>query len=89
MPGRLLDPADHPKKEVREILVRLVKEGWTVRQAGHWGTLYCPCLPPCTRITVGGTPENPGRTAPRIANEAARCPLDQDDPRRPPGTVVI
>ena len=31
MPGRLLDPADHPKKEVREILVRLVKEGWTVR----------------------------------------------------------
>lgn len=89
MPGRLLDAADHPKKEVRAVLTRLVKDGWTIRQAGHWGTLYCPCQPPCTRIAVGGTPQNPGRTARRIANEAARCPLDAADPRRPIGHVVI
>jgi hypothetical protein len=89
MSGRLLDPADHPKKEVRAVLIQLVKEGWTIREAGHWVSLYCPCEPPCTRIAVGGTPQNPGRTARRIANEAARCPLDPDDPRRPVGSVVI
>ena len=74
MRGRLLDPSDHPKKEVRDVLVRLVKQGWRIRQAGHWGTLYCPCDPACTWITVGRTPQNPGRAARRIAGEAARCP---------------
>jgi len=46
MPGRLLDPSEHPKKEIRAVLVRLVKDGWTIRQAA-------------------------------------------DDPRRPPGPVVV
>jgi hypothetical protein len=89
MPGRLLDPSEHPKKEIRAVLVRLVKDGWTIRQAGHWGTLYCPCQPVCTRIALGGTPQNPGRVARRIAAEASRCPLAADDPRRPPGSVVV
>jgi hypothetical protein len=89
MPGRFLDPTEHPKKEVRAVLVRLVKDGWAIRQASHWGTLQCPCDPACTRIAVGGTPQNPGRTARRIASEAARCPLPTDDPRRPPRPVGV
>jgi hypothetical protein len=89
MPGRSLDPSEHPKKEIRAVLVRLVKDGWTIRQAGHWGTLYCPCEPVCTRIALGGTPRDPGRVARRIAAEASRCPLAGDDPRRPPGSVVV
>jgi hypothetical protein len=85
----LRNPSDHPKKEVREVLVRLAAEGWIIRQAGHWGTLYCPCKPTCTKITVGRTPQNAGRAARRIANEALRCPLPPDDPRRPPMPVVV
>lgn len=89
MAGRLRDPSEHPKKEVRVVLVRLVKDGWTIREAGHWGTLCCPCQPTCSRIAVGGTPQNPGRAARRIANEARRCPLPPDDPRRPLRSVGV
>jgi hypothetical protein len=87
--GRLRDPSEHSKKEVRAVLVRLVKDGWTIREAGHWGTLCCPCQPACTRIAVGGTPQNPGRAARRIGNEARRCPLPPDDPRRPLSSVGV
>jgi hypothetical protein len=89
MTERLRDPSEHPKKEVRAVLVRLVKDGWTIQRAGHWGTLYCPCQPACTRIAVGGTPQNPGRVAQRIAREAARCPLPAGDPRRPVKSVDV
>lgn len=89
MTGTLRDPCEHTKKDVRDVLVRLVKDGWTIRRAGHWGTLICPCPSACTKITVGGTPENPGRAARRILNEARRCPLPPDDPRRPPTSVGV
>ena len=89
MSGRLLDPSAHPKKEVREVLARLAEDGWTIREAGHWGRLYCPCQPPCTVITVAGTPQNPGNAARRLTRESSRCPLPEDDPRRPPGTVGV
>jgi hypothetical protein len=81
MAGRLLDPSSHPKSEIRVILIRLKRDGWTIRVAAHWGTLYCPCQSHCTRIPVPGTPQNAGRAARRIANEARRCPLPPDDPR--------
>ena len=85
MTGSLRNPSEHPKKEIRDVLSLLAKGGWTVRKAGHWGTACCPCRPPCTRIAVGGTPRNAGRAARRILNEARRCPLPPDDPRRSVG----
>jgi hypothetical protein len=51
--GRFRDPSEHSKKEVRAVLLGLVKDGWSIREAGHWGTLYCPCQPVCTCIAVG------------------------------------
>ncbi|PLW65668.1 hypothetical protein C0036_26840 [Streptomyces sp. DJ] len=89
MVGRELSPADHSKKEVRVVLERLVAQGWSLRKAGHWGRLYCSCSDTCTEIAVGGTPENPSSAANRIARIARRCPLPQDDPRRPAGRRVV
>ncbi|MFE2025283.1 hypothetical protein ACFW9V_09030 [Streptomyces hygroscopicus] len=84
MVGRELSAADHPKKEVRMALERLVARGWTIRKEGHWGRLYCPCEGRCLTIPVPGTPPNADRAARRIAARAALCPLPEDDPRRTP-----
>lgn len=81
MVGREIAAADHPSKEVREVLKRLDADGWTLRSEGHWGSLYCPCPDGCTVIRVGGTPKNPGQEARRIARKAKWCPLPPDDPR--------
>lgn len=90
MVGRPLSPAAHPKKEVREVLERLVTSGWSLREAGHWGRLWCPCGGLCTSIPVYGTPRNAVTHARRVAAMAARCPLPDGDPRRPPrGGVVV
>ncbi len=84
MVGRALSPAAHPRKEVREVLERLVSAGWSLHKAGHWGRLACPCGSACTSIPVGGTPRNAVAHARRVAAMAARCPLPGNDPRRPP-----
>ncbi|MEU5097546.1 hypothetical protein [Streptomyces sp. NPDC020996] len=81
MVGREVAAADHPSKEVREVLKRLVADGWMLRSEGHWGTLYCPCEEHCTAIRVGGTPKNPGQEARRVQRRAKLCPLPPDDPR--------
>jgi hypothetical protein len=84
MTGSLLSASSHTKPEVRKVLEALVADGWTLRSEGHWGKLYCPCEQTCVKITVGGTPKSPSREARRIRQEARRCPLPEDDPRRPP-----
>ncbi|MCD0483244.1 hypothetical protein LO771_12710 [Streptacidiphilus sp. ASG 303] len=91
MTGRELSPADHTRKEVREVLQRLVCDrGWTLRKGGHWGVLHCSCSPLCTRVLVPGTPRSASTAARRIAQAAARCPKPEDDPSRPPrGGVVV
>jgi hypothetical protein len=81
--GRELGPGSHQDKEVREVLKDLREQGWVLRQEGHWGRLYCDCG--CTRIQVPGTPRNSGRAARRIRQEARRCPMPPDDPRRGAG----
>ncbi len=83
MTGRGLEPSSHTKLPVRKVLLQLVQDGWTLRAEGHWGKLYCPCESTCVKITVGGTPRNPEREARRILQEGRRCPLPEDDPRRP------
>ncbi|TQN33208.1 hypothetical protein FHX37_3212 [Haloactinospora alba] len=85
MTGRETDPADHPDKEVREVLRKLAKDGWRLTKEGHWGALYCPCG--CLRIQVPGTPGTSSRAARRIAWSARRCPLPPDDPRRRPNAA--
>lgn len=83
MTGAELNPSEHQDPEVKRVLRKLVKEGWTLRAEGHWGRLYCPCPDGgCTTIPVSGTGKNPGQDARRIERMAARCPLDPDDPRR-------
>lgn len=81
--GRELGPGNHQDKELREVLKDLCEQGWVLRQEGHWGRLYCDCG--CTRIQVPGTPRNSGRAARRIRQEARRCPMPPDDPRRGAG----
>lgn len=79
--GREIAAADHPSKEVRAVLKRLVDDGWTLRSEAHWGTLYCPCEDHCTVIRVGGTPKNPSQEARRIQRKAKWCPLPPGDAR--------
>ncbi|WP_260333997.1 hypothetical protein [Streptomyces beigongshangae] len=40
---RELSAVDHPEKEVRAVLDRLVVQGWKLRKEGHRGRLYRPC----------------------------------------------
>ncbi len=88
MAGRELEPSDHTKKDVRDVLKDLVAQGWTINEAGHWGTLRCPCEETCLTIPVPGTPANPSVAARRLRQLASRCPLPEGDPRRPPHPVV-
>jgi hypothetical protein len=80
MAGRGIAAGDHPDKDVRRVLRRLVATDWTLRKGAHWGTLYCPCG--CSTISVPGSSTSPSVAARRIARVAARCPLPEDDPRR-------
>ncbi|GAA3749461.1 hypothetical protein HDA32_001129 [Spinactinospora alkalitolerans] len=80
MTGRDISPSDHQDKEVRKVLKKLVEQGWTLHKEGHWGRLYCDCG--CSCVQVPGTPKNADRAARRIKQEAGRCPLPEDDPRR-------
>lgn len=80
MTGKEIRPSSHQDKDIRAVLARLVESGWTLHKEGHWGRLYCPCG--CMAIQVPGTPKVPHRQARRIANEARRCPLPPEDPRR-------
>lgn len=90
MVGRELSPADHQDKEIREVLKRLVADGWTLRKEGHWGRLYCVCAEGrCLAIPVPGTARDPGRTARNLARRAKLCPLPEGDPRRAPGGGVV
>jgi len=80
MPEILLDPSDHPKKEIKEALSRIMANGrWRLIKAGHWGHLRCD--QGCCDIPVNGTPEVPSRDARDLERRAARCPLDAGDPR--------
>jgi hypothetical protein len=76
MAETLLDPSDHPKKDVREALQHIVAMGgWRIVEAGHWGDQGCCDIP------VSGTPEVPSRHARDLERRARRCPLDAGDPR--------
>ena len=63
MPGRLLDPSEHPRKEIRAVLIRLVKDGWTIRQAGHWELSIAPVNPPVPESLSAGRPGIPAGSA--------------------------
>ena len=80
--GRALRGSDHPKDPIRKVLTKLEAEGWTICAEGHWGRLYCPCEPRCTKIPIAGTPKDAERLARRIQRLASRCPLPEGDPRR-------
>ena len=82
MVGRELSPSDHPKKDIRKILEKLVDQGWTIRAAAHWGDLYCPCENRCTKVPVSSTPRNATQDAKRIRYAAGRCPKPADSPQR-------
>jgi hypothetical protein len=82
MVGRELNPSNHPKKDIRKVLEKLVAERWTIHADGHWGKLYCPCENRCTTIPVPSTPKNPSRDAKRIRYAAGRCPKPADSPQR-------
>ncbi len=88
MGGHDLDPSDHTKKDVKDVLKLLVAAGWTIKAAGHWGTLQCPCDETCLTIPVPGSPKSPSTAARRIMQAARRCPLPEDDPRRTVRPVV-
>lgn len=81
MVGRAIAAADHPSKEVRAVLKRLVADGWALASEAHRGTLYCPCPDHCTVIRVGGALRNPGQEARRAARKAKWCPLPPSNPR--------
>jgi hypothetical protein len=82
MTGRELKASDHPRKEVRKVLVKWTALGWVLRKEGHWGKLYCPCEAACTTVPVSGSPQNDGTHARRIDRMASRCPLPEDAPNR-------
>ena len=62
----------HQNKAIREVLERLVRQGWVLREQGHRYYLLCPCGK--GQIRVDGTPRNPEMVARIIARNAARCP---------------
>lgn len=70
------------KKEIREVVELLVKDGWNAFAAGHKGRLVCPCETGCTTIPIPGSPANVGVAARRIKEAAARCPKPEDSPQR-------
>lgn len=82
MVGKSLNPASHPKSEVREVLAKWVKNGFVLDEASHWGTLRCTCENRCTSIAINRTPQNPGSHARKIDRLASRCPLPPDSPNR-------
>jgi hypothetical protein len=80
MAETLLDPSDHPYKDVREALKRIMaRSGWRLVKAGHWGHLRCD--QGCCDIPVNRTPEVPSRDARDLERRARRHPLDAKDPR--------
>lgn len=82
MTGKILDPSSHPKKEVRDVLVKWVSAGFELHDGTHFGLLRCTCANLCTSISVWRTPQNAGSHARKIDRMASRCPRPADDPGR-------
>lgn len=81
MPGKTVDPADHPDKDIRGWLEDPCDTGWTLHKEGHKFRLYCPCG--CTTIPIPGTAGgNKKRLRLKIVSKVQRCPLPEGDPRR-------
>lgn len=82
MVGKSLNPAAHPKAEVRDVLLKWVKAGFVIDEGAHWGTLRCTCESKCTSISISRTPQNAGSHARKIDRLASRCPLPPESPNR-------
>ena len=76
----------HPKKEVERALDYAERHGWRVGVGGShcWGKLYCPandmkcrCGEFC-RVSIWGTPRNPGTYARQIRRVVDNCTGDSD-----------
>jgi len=77
-----LGPRDHPDKDVRDALNRVMSsapDAWRLVRAGHWGSLRC--VDGCCIIAVNGTPKNAGNHARQILRLARQHPRDPTDPR--------
>ncbi|MHB8284235.1 MAG: hypothetical protein ACYDD1_06115 [Caulobacteraceae bacterium] len=69
----------HPSKEVEAVIDYAETRGWTLRQMGHWGRLFCTqgdragC-----QVGVSGTPRNAQDHAKQLKRAIDRCPHTQD-----------
>lgn len=63
-------------KELAEVILPLLDEGWALVPGGHKFKLLCPCTPgpEAGVITVNGTPKNPSTAAQQVKRKASRCP---------------
>ncbi|WP_203336706.1 hypothetical protein [Nocardioides limicola] len=74
-----LDASDHPDKDVRKALKRILEGPFELVKGGHWGMLRCDNG--CCQISVSGSPRNAPRHALELLREAAKCPRDDGDVR--------
>jgi hypothetical protein len=65
----------HPHKEIEAAIAEAEGKGWTVRELGHWGRLFCPHADrDGCQVGVNGTPKNAGNHAKQIRQAVNRCP---------------
>ena len=65
----------HSKKEVEDAVAYAESLGWTCREMGHWGRLFCAHADrDGCQIGVNGTPKSPGNHAKQIVRAVDRCP---------------
>ena len=72
----------HPSKEIEAVVAYAEAKGWTWRQMGHWGRLFCAHAErDGYQIGVNGTPRNAEAHAKQILRAVDRCPhiKDADD----------
>jgi hypothetical protein len=75
-----LAASDHPNKDVRKALKRILESGsFQLVNGGHWGMLRCD--QGCCQISVNGSPRNARHHARDLEREAAKCPRDDGDVR--------
>jgi hypothetical protein len=72
----------HPNKEIEAVIDYAETRGWTLRQMGHWGHLFCAhCDRDGCQVGVSGTPRDADAHARQLKRAIDRCPhtLEADD----------
>lgn len=65
----------HSSKEVAAAIAYALDRGWTFREMGHFGRLFCPHADrDGCQVGVNGTPKNAEDHAKQIRRAIDRCP---------------